>query len=99
MNGRGLVRGIGIAAGVLGVAYASSVAWAWLGYSRPSRGRRYEADELLDRFMPTYDVVERHTIFVRAPAEITLAAACEMRLDESRIVRAVFRGREVLMGN
>jgi hypothetical protein len=53
---------------------------------------------MLDRLMPRYDVVERHTIFVRAPAEVTLAAACEMRLDESRIVRAVFRGREILLG-
>ena len=89
---------MGIAAGALGTAYGSYVAWAWLAYGRPCRGRRDEADELLDQFMPRYDVVERHTTFVRAPAEITLAAACEMRLDESRIVRAVFRGREILLG-
>ena len=98
MNARGLVRGMGIVAGALGMAYGTFVAWAWLGYGQPRRGRRGDADELLDRFMPKYDVVERHTIFVRAPAEITLAAACEVRLDESRIVRAVFRGREILLG-
>jgi hypothetical protein len=98
MKARGLVRGMGIAAGALGVAYGTYVVWAWLGYGRPRHGQRDEADEMLDRFMPRYDVVERHTIFVHAPAEITLAAAREVRLDESRIVRAVFRGREILLG-
>ena len=98
MNARGLIRRMAIAAGAFGVAYSSYVVWAWLGYGTPCRGRGDEEDELLDRFMPRYDVVERHTLYVHAPAEVTLAAACEMRLDESRIVRAVFRGREILLG-
>jgi hypothetical protein len=98
MNSRGLIRGAGIAAGALGAAYASYVAWAWLRYGRPCPGRMDKADELLDRFMPKYEVVERHSVFVRAPAEVTLAAACGLRLDESRIVRALFRVREILLG-
>jgi len=47
--------------------------------------------------MPEYEVVERHSTFVQAPAEVTLAAACEMDFDESRIVRTIFKGRELLL--
>ena len=33
-----------------------------------------DADAFLDRFMPEYDVVERHHINVAAPADVTFAA-------------------------
>ena len=93
-----LIRGIGMAAGALGVAYASYAVWAWLTYGRPGRNRSNEGEELLDRFIPNYDVAERHTTCVHAPSEVTLMAACEMRLDQSPIVRALFRWRELLLG-
>jgi hypothetical protein len=57
-----------------------------------------EDDELLDRFIPTYDVVERHHIEVDAPAARTLEAARRLDLSGSPIVRAIFKGRELLMG-
>ncbi len=56
------------------------------------------ADELLDRFMPAYDVVERHSIHVNAPAGITFAAAKEQDLLQSPIVRAIFKAREIILG-
>jgi len=58
-----------------------------------------EQDQRLDEFMPRYDIVERHHIQVRAPAEITLAAASELDLMDSPIARAIFKGRELILGS
>jgi hypothetical protein len=57
-----------------------------------------EAGRLLDEFIPAYEVVERHHVRVAAPAAIALAAACDMDLAESAIVRGIFRGRELILG-
>ena len=35
----------------------------------------------------------------RAPADVTFAAACDMDLQQSLIVRTIFRAREVLLGS
>ena len=48
--------------------------------------------------MPAYDVVERHHIRVAAPAAVTLAVAQDMVLLDLPVVRAVFKGREVILG-
>jgi hypothetical protein len=58
-----------------------------------------ERDMLLNRFMPEYDVVERHSIRIAVPAEVTFAAAQEMDLNESGIVRAIIRARELILGS
>jgi hypothetical protein len=57
-----------------------------------------ESDELLDRFMPAYDVVERHHIRIAAPATVTLAAAQEQQMLQLPLVRAIFRVREFVLG-
>lgn len=62
------------------------------------RATGHKRDELLDRFMPVYDVVERHHIRVAAPAAVTLAAACEQELFEHPVVRLIVRTRERMMG-
>jgi hypothetical protein len=56
-----------------------------------------EADALLDRFMPLYDVADRHKVLVAAPAEITLAEACVMDIESSAIVRGIFKAREWIL--
>ena len=61
-------------------------------------GRTKERDELLDQFMPEYDVVERHQIFVAAPAATVLAAAKEQDLMQSPLTRAIFKARELALG-
>jgi hypothetical protein len=95
-TGRILLGGAGLVAG----AYASLAAAAWLRYGRPSRARDARAgDALLDRFMPRYDIVERHHIEVRAPAEVTLAAAKALDLRQSPLVRAIFSTREWILGS
>ena len=48
--------------------------------------------------MPRYDIVERHHIKVAASADITLLAASEMDLQQSCLIRAVFKGRELALG-
>jgi hypothetical protein len=83
----------GLAAGT----YVASVVCSWARYGRVGRARR-ESDDLLDRFLPNYDVIERHQIRVGAPAAITLAAARELDLTASPAIRAIFRAREVILG-
>jgi hypothetical protein len=79
-------------------SYAAYVAVTWLRYGHVAKPGNGQADPLLDRFMPVYEIVERHHTQVAAPAEVTLAAAYDMALDDSRIVRAIFKGREILLG-
>ena len=71
----------------------------WLRYGQVAPGDGGGADPLLDRFMPAYDVVERHQVRVTAPAAITFASASEMDLFQSLPIRAIVRGREWIMGS
>jgi hypothetical protein len=86
-----------VLAGIAGGAYASYVGATWFKYGHPQRGQDQEADRLLDLFMPTYDVADRHNVYVAAPAEVALSAAMEMDLESSAIVRGVFKGREWIL--
>jgi len=78
--------------------YAAVVAHAWLRYGHIPSTDAIGADPLLDRFMPVYDVVERHRIRVRARPEITLLTAYGLNLQDSRIVRGLFQLRAWLLG-
>jgi len=49
--------------------------------------------------MPAYEVVERHKVRVAAPAEITFSAACDMDLQDSAIIRGIFKARELILGS
>jgi hypothetical protein len=80
--------------------YAGYACTTWLRYGHVQEpANREDVDALLDRFMPTYEVVERHHVRVRAPAEITLAAACEMDFQKSPLVQAIFTSRELVLGS
>jgi hypothetical protein len=85
---------VGFAAGV----YASYVGIAWLRYGHPEQPDTDDADALLERFMPTYDVAERRHIAVAAPADVTFVAACEADLMQSPIIRAIFKACELVLG-
>ena len=94
MAGRWLAAGAGLAA----TSYAGYVGITWYRYGRVTRHVDAEdRDALLDRFMPTYEVAERHHVRIAAPAEITFAAAAEMHLEQSSMVRAIFKAREWIM--
>jgi len=70
----------------------------WYRYGRAARAKGDEVDPLLDQFMPEYEVAERHHVRVAASPEMTLAAAAETDLQQSAIVRAIFRARELVLG-
>ena len=90
----GRVMGVGAgAAALLGLSYMG-ITWYRYGKVR----RHGPRDPLVDGFMPKYEVREVHETPVSAPAEITYAAAKELDLHRSTIIRAVFTGRELLMG-
>lgn len=87
--------------GALGLAtgaYATSVGVTWLRYGQPTPPHPDDFDTLLDRFMPVYDVVERHHIDVAAPADTTFAVACDQDVMALPIVRAIFKTREIVLG-
>lgn len=85
------------ATGITAGAYAAYAALAWRRFGRPSPAPAGERDDLLDRFMPTYDVVERHHVRVAAPAGVTFATAGEIDLFETPIAKALFKARELLL--
>lgn len=82
-------------------AYLATVglAWARYGHTRPAADAAAlgNLDVLLDRFIPHYDIVERHHVRVAAPADVTLQAARDIDLSHSPVVRAIFKGREWIM--
>jgi hypothetical protein len=87
-----------VAAGVAlaGVSYGAYVARTWLRYGRTDKA--LPPDPLLDQFLPHPEVRECHEIGVAASASTTYAAAHALAPDQSPVVRAIFRGRELLMG-
>jgi hypothetical protein len=92
---RWLAGGLGLPA----ASYCACVGVAWLRYGHPAQSIGEDTDPVLDTFIPVYEVVERHHVHVAAPAEITLAAATEMDIQQSAIIRAIFKGREWIMGS
>ena len=60
--------------------------------------RAEQFDSLLDRFMPEYDIVERHQISIEAPPSVVLDAARHVDLNDSLLIRAIVKLRAVAMG-
>jgi hypothetical protein len=94
LAGRLLASGTAVAA----ASYATYAAFTWYRYGRTKHRLRLEdSDALLDLYIQDYEIAERHHIRVAAPAEITFAAACEMKLSQSAIIRALFKTRELAL--
>jgi hypothetical protein len=89
-----LAAGIGLAA----AAYGAYVAVTWYRYGHAPPPPPDEQDPLLDTFMPAYEIVERHQVRIAAPAAMTLAAARDMDLQGSVLVRTIIKAREVILG-
>jgi hypothetical protein len=92
---QGAVGWLAAGAGIVATGYGT---YARISWSRFGKVKSTVPDELLDRFMPDYDVVDSHHIRVAAPAEITLAAASSMDLLQSPLIRCIFKVREFTMG-
>ena len=86
--------GVGLAA----ATYAMYVGTAWYRYGRATPPDADGFDPMLDHFMPEYEVAERHHVRVAAPAEITLSAAADTDLQQSMVVRSIFKAREWVLG-
>jgi len=87
--------GIGLAA----FSYGTYAATAFLRYGRPRKGEGANADPLLDIFMPYYDVVDRHSVRIAAPADVVLTAATETDIQKCPVIRAIFKSREFVLGS
>lgn len=96
---RATCGGLAAGAALAAAAYGAYVTAEWLRYGRATRSATGNgSDALLDRFMPAYDVAERHHVSVAAPAAVTLAVAEQMDLFRMPLVRALFRARALLLG-
>ena len=84
-----------VAAFMLG--WLASAGVTWLSFGRAHRCAR--RDRVVDRFMPICEIDEVHETIVHAPATVTYAAALALDFQESAMVRAIFRGREILLGS
>ena len=87
-----------IAFATAAAAYGTYVGITWYRYGNVAPPPPEEEDPLLDRFLPVYEIVERHQIGVAAPAAVTLDAARDIDLQASPVVRTIIRAREVLLG-
>jgi hypothetical protein len=100
MNGyltlQSTIRRAAAGAGVAVGAYATYVGVTWFRYGRVPRSDPEQHDELLDQFMPVFDVAERHHVDVAAPASLTVAVARDIDLFASSVVRTIFKGRELI---
>lgn len=96
-------RAAGVLAGgaaAAAAAYGAYAGIAWLRYGHASAARHpEEEDGVLDRFMPLYDIVERHHVDVHAPADLALSTACSLDLLTTPLASAIFKAREVVMGS
>jgi hypothetical protein len=91
------IRWLATCIGLSAAAYATYVAVAWFRYGHPAIPVDGDVDRMLDGFMPTYDVVDRHRVMVAAPAAVTLQVASEWDIRESPVVRALFHGRAMIL--
>jgi hypothetical protein len=87
-----------IAGAVAAAAYGTYVGITWYRYGNVAPPSPGEQDPLLDRFLPVYEIVERHQIRVSAPAAVTLDAARDVDLQASPVVRTIIRARELILG-
>jgi len=92
------VRCVGATIGIAAAAYGAYVGISWFRYGHAAPASPEAQDQLLDRFMPSYEVAERHHVRVGAPAAVTLAAAREIDLQGSALVRTIIKARELILG-
>src|SRR5262245_53949055 len=87
-----------IACASAAAAYGTYVGITWYRYGNVASPAPEEEDPLLDRFLPAYEIVERHQIRVAAPAAVTLDVARDADLHASPVVRSIIRAREIILG-
>lgn len=89
--------GLALGAGLAALGYAGLIA-----YHRARYGKDVvEVNDdslLLDRFIPSPEVVEHHRVRISAPADVVMSTARSLELLNSRMIRAIFKARELALG-
>lgn len=93
---RRIARLVGGSAGALALLGVGYLAKNWYSYGRAST--KGAPDELLDRFIPTYEVREYNEIRVEAPLDIAYDAVRAMDINRSPLVKGIFRARQLALG-
>ena len=88
---------VGASLGAGAAVYAAYAGVTWWTYGKRKQARGQQSDQLLDMFMPDYEVIDRHAIRIDAPAEVALSAAAGMDLESRAVIRAIFRTREWIL--
>jgi hypothetical protein len=91
-------KGVAITTAAAGAGYAALVVFNRARYGSRKVTAALPADSSLNRFLPDPEVAEHYTINIDAPAGIVMAAAKNLELLESPLIRAIFRTREVVLG-
>jgi hypothetical protein len=96
--GKSAAKGLAATAAIAAAGYAGLVILNRARYGKPKVSAAARKNSLLDQFIPDPEVVEHYQIAIAAPADVVLAAAKEMELLESPLVRAIIRVRELALG-
>lgn len=89
--------GLAIGAGLAALGYAGLVAYHRLRYGQEMTAVNDDS-LLLDRFIPAPEVVEHHRVRIAAPADIVISTARSIELLNSRMIRTIFKLRELALG-
>jgi hypothetical protein len=92
-------RFLAMAAGISTASYLGYVAYAFLSYGKARLTlNAKDTKSLLNRVMPTYEVMDSRQIGIGAPVEATFNSACLIDLQRSAIIRSIFKARALLLG-
>lgn len=91
-------QGLAITAAAAGAGYAALVVLNRVRYGSRKVAAALPVDSSLNQFLPEPEVAEHYKISIDAPASIVMAAAKNLELLQSPVIRAIFRTREVVLG-
>lgn len=89
--------GLALGAGLAALGYAGLIAYHRARYGKDVV-KVNDDSLLLDRFIPSPEVVEHHRVRIAAPADVVMSTARSMELLNSWLVRAIFKAREFALG-
>ena len=102
MDGRRIIKNAAksaaATAAIAAAGYAALVVFNRSKYGKVKGFADSGKDSLLDRFIPDPEVAEHHHIDINAPADVVMAAARDMKLLKSPVIRAIFKARELALG-
>jgi hypothetical protein len=94
-NAQRITFGVAAGAGVAALAYGGIATSAFLRYGK----RTALPLTTLANYIAEPEVSERHRIFVDAPPDKAFAAAQNVELTDSAVVRVIFNARSLVMGS